>query len=495
MATDRTKNGGDVHRLPANAAVDAVKEFTAMARTNPSVSTSVRSASGSSPPTLEVASGKSEVGTTDAATTCLHGRRRAKRTDRGPLVGALVQSTTFVQRHVGDDNGPSYSRVSNPTVDEVEEVLGALEDAPPSVCFGTGLAAETALFLSLLRAGDHAVVGDAIYGGTVRLFRQVLSELGITSTFVDSSDPAAVSRAITGRTKLVFIETPANPTLKLTDIAAIAQVCKRAGVPLAVDNTFLTPVLQRPLDLGADISVYSTTKHIEGHSTALGGAITSRDAKLLERIRWIRKCTGGIIAPFNAWLTVRGLKTLPLRLKEQSRNAQRVAEWLAAHPAVQQVHYPGLRDFPQAALAATQHVSIRGETLHGGVISFELAGGTQAGIDLLNNVKLCSLVEHVGSVETLITHPASMTHADVPPEHRRAVGIADGLVRLSVGLEDPTEVINDLEQAISQSTIQNPQSKIPSGSDIPHPTSHISHPTLNNGHALTAGRGGFSCAF
>ncbi len=278
----------------------------------------------------------------------------------------------------------------------------------------------------------------------------MLSELGITATFVDSSDASAVTRAITTRTKLVFIETPANPTLKLTDIAAIAKVCKAAGVPLAVDNTFLTPVLQKPLDLGADISVYSTTKHIEGHSTALGGAITSRDAKLLERIRWIRKCTGAIQAPFNAWLTTRGLKTLPLRLREQSRNALEVAQWLADNPAVLRVHYPGLPDFPQAELAAKQHVSYKGEVLHGGVISFELAGGTQAGIDLLNGVKLCSLVEHVGSVETLITHPASMTHADVPPEHRRAVGIADGLVRLSVGLEDPQEIIADLAEAIAR---------------------------------------------
>jgi cystathionine beta-lyase/cystathionine gamma-synthase len=469
-----------------------------MARTNPGVSTSFdspnsRSASGSSPPS-QVGSGKSEVGTGSAATTCLHGRRRDKRTDRGPLVGALVQSTTFVQRHVGDDNGPSYSRVSNPTVDEVEETLGALEGAPPSVCFGTGLAAETALFLALLRAGDHAVVGDAIYGGTVRLFRQVLSELGITATFVDTSDPAAVSRAITSRTKLVFIETPANPTLKLTDIAAIAQVCKRSGVPLAVDNTFLTPVLQRPLDLGADISVYSTTKHIEGHSAALGGAITSRDEKLLERVRWIRKCTGGIIAPFNAWLTLRGIKTLPLRLREQSRNAQRVAEWLAANPAVERVHYPGLADFPQATLAATQHASFNGETFHGGVISFELKGGTQAGINLLNNVKLCSLVEHVGSVETLITHPASMTHADVPPEHRRAVGIADGLVRLSVGLEDPTEVIADLEQAISQSPFRVPSSAFRVDPTTPSPLDAAPQ----NGRALIAAaatKGGFSCAF
>jgi cystathionine beta-lyase/cystathionine gamma-synthase len=292
------------------------------------------------------------------------------------------------------------------------------------------------------------VVGEAIYGGTVRLFRQLFADLGITFTFVDSTNPGAVAKAITPRTKLVFVETPSNPTLLLTDISAIVAITKAAGVLLIVDNTFLTPVLQRPLDLGADITVYSTTKHIEGHSTALGGSVVSRNAEVIDRVRFIRKCTGGIQAPFNSWLTLRGLKTLPLRLKEQSRNAQRIAEWLAAHPAIERVHYPGLPGFEQADIARTQHIG----GFHGGVISFELTGGTQAGIDLLTNVRLCRLVEHVGSVETLITHPASMTHADVPPEHRRRVGIADGLVRLSVGLEDPADVIADLEQAIVAAT-------------------------------------------
>jgi cystathionine beta-lyase/cystathionine gamma-synthase len=355
-----------------------------------------------------------------------------------------VQSTTFLQQEVGVCDGPTYSRVGNPSVDELERVLGGLEDALPSVCFGTGLAAETALFLTLLRAGDHAVVGEAIYGGTVRLFRQVLNELGITCTFVDSTDTAQVAAAITPRTRLVFVETPANPTLTLTDIRAVARLAHAAGAVCVVDNTFLTPVFQRPLDLEADITVYSTTKHIEGHSTSLGGAVTSRDPKFIERLRWIRKCTGNIQAPFNAWLTLQGLKTLPLRLERQSENALEVATWLASHPDVAKVYYPGLPDFPQRELAARQHLG-----QHGGVVTFEIVGGVPAGRALLNGVRLCRLVEHVGSVETLITHPASMTHADVPREQRERVGLTDGLVRLSVGLEDPADVIADLEQAIA----------------------------------------------
>lgn len=375
-----------------------------------------------------------------AATNALHGPVHGRRS--GPLVTPLVQSTTFLQSEVGVcEGGTTYSRVANPTVDELERVLGGLEDAPPSVCFGT----ETALFLALLRAGDHAVVGESVYGGTTRLFRQVLNELGITCTFVDATDVAAVRIAVTPRTKLIFVESPANPTLVLTDIAAIADVAREAGATYVVDNTFLTPVLQRPLDLGADVTVYSTTKHIEGHSAALGGAITSRDEKLLERVRWIRKCTGGIQAPFNSWLTLQGLKTLPLRIERQSQNAQAVAEWLERHPAVERVLYPGLSTFPQRALADAQHLGG-----HGGVVAFEITGGVEAGATLLNSVRLCRLVEHVGSVETLITHPATMTHADVPSEQRQRVGLTDGLVRLSVGLEDPAEVIADLEQAIAR---------------------------------------------
>jgi cystathionine beta-lyase/cystathionine gamma-synthase len=378
-----------------------------------------------------------------SSTTALHGKLEGRRT-RGPLVTPIVQSTTYLQSEVGVCDGPTYSRVGNPTVDELERVLGDLEDAPPSVTFSTGLAAETALFLTLLRAGDHAVIGEAVYGGTVRLFRQVLNELGITSTFVDSTDVRNVERAITPQTKMVFIETPANPTLVLTDVREIARISKAAGAVCVVDNTFMTPVLQQPLELGADVSVYSTTKHIDGHSAALGGAVTSRDAKLIERLRWIRKCTGSIQTPFNAWVTLQGLKTLPIRLERQSENALEIAQWLAGNPGVTRVCYPGLQNCPQRDLAESQHIGG-----HGGVIAFEIAGGVEAGRALMNSVRLCRLVEHIGSVETLITHPASMTHADVPRDQRDRVGLTDGLVRLSVGLEEPAEVIADLEQAIA----------------------------------------------
>lgn len=373
---------------------------------------------------------------------------------QGPLVGALVQSTSFHQGKIGQPQTHAYSRVSNPTVDEGEAILGALENAPPAVAFGTGLGAETALFLATLQAGDHLVIGQAVYGGTTRLVRQILAPLGITSTFVDACNPGEVAAAVTPRTRLVFLETPANPTLQLTDIAAVAAALKALprpdGAPrplLAVDNTFLTPILQHPLDLGADVSVYSTTKLIEGHSVACGGAIVARDPALLERLRWFRKCTGGIQAPFNAWLTSRGIKTLPLRIRAQSQSAARIAHWLHHHHAVTAVHYPGLASHPQFALAQRQHR----ENLHGNVIAFEVTGGLDAGRRVLEGTSLCCLAEHVGSVETLLTHPATMTHADVPPAQRHQAGISDALIRLSVGLEEAEDIIADLARAIESS--------------------------------------------
>lgn len=378
-----------------------------------------------------------------SATSALHGPADSRRAS-GPLVAPIVQSTTYIQPALDGYDGPTYSRVANPTVDELERVLGGLENAPPSITFGTGLAAETALFLAVLKAGDHAVVGEAVYGGTTRLFQQLLPELGIQATFVDTTDLQAVENAIRPNTRLVFIESPANPTLSVTDIRAVSELAHGAGALCAVDNTFLTPVLQQPLELGADISVYSTTKHIEGHSAALGGAITTRDEELNTRLRWIRKCTGGIIAPFNAWLTLQGLKTLPLRLHKQSEQAQQVARWLADLPGVSRVCYPGLADFPQKQLADAQHLGA-----HGGVVAFELEGGIEAGRILLRELRLCRLVEHVGSVETLVTHPATMTHADVPREQRERFGLTDGLVRLSVGLEDTADILADLGQAIA----------------------------------------------
>ncbi|HZU45136.1 MAG TPA: PLP-dependent aspartate aminotransferase family protein [Terriglobales bacterium] len=359
----------------------------------------------------------------------------------GALLTPIYQSTTYLQEAVGVHKGFTYSRADNPTVAALERALGALEGTPPAVCFATGMAAISALFLSILKSGDHAVISDVVYGGTVRLFQQILNGVGISASFVDTSRPEEVERAVTPETRIVFIETPANPTLKLTDIAAIARVTKRAGILLAVDNTFLTPVLQRPLELGADISVLSTTKYIEGHNATVGGSIATKDQALIDRLRLVRKTLGCIQSPLESWITLRGLKTLPVRMQRHSENAATVARWLEQHPSVERVYYPGLESFPQKELADRQ------QALPGGMLSFELRGGTEVGIAVMNSVKLCALAENLGAVETLITHPASMTHADVPAETRAAIGISDGLVRLSVGLENPRDLIADLDEA------------------------------------------------
>lgn len=360
----------------------------------------------------------------------------------GALLTPIYQSTTYLQEAVGVHKGFTYSRADNPTVAALERALGALEGTPPAVCFATGMAAISALFLSVLKSGDHAVISDVVYGGTVRLFQQILNGVGITASFVDTSCREEVERAITPQTRIVFVETPANPTLKLTDITAIAQVTRRAGIKLAVDNTFLTPVLQRAIDLGADISVLSTTKYIEGHNATVGGSVATNEQALIERLRVVRKTLGSIQSPLESWITLRGLKTLPIRMQRHSENALAVARWLEQHPGVERVLYPGLESFPQKELADRQ------QALPGGMLSFEVRGGTEAGIAVMNSVKLCSLAENLGAVETLITHPASMTHADVPPETRAAIGIGDGLVRLSVGLESPHDLIADLDQAL-----------------------------------------------
>lgn len=371
--------------------------------------------------------------------------------DGEPLTASIAQSTTFRRDGVGSNPIHQYSRVSNPTVAVLEDALGQLENALPAACFGTGLAAETVLFLSVLRAGDHVVCGRSVYGGTVRLLREVLPGLGIEATFVDTTDVEDVRRAVRENTKLIFVETPSNPVLEVSDIRAIAAVARHAGALLAVDNTFQTAVLQRPLDLGADVSVYSTTKFIDGHSLALGGALVSRDATLLDRIRFIRKCTGAIQSPFNAWATINGLKTLPLRLARQSETSLTIARWLRDHEVVEVVNYAGLATGATRELAESQHLPALGGSApcHGAVLSFEVRGGVEAARLVAEALELCTLVEHVGSVETLITHPATMTHADVPADHRRSCGIADGLLRLSVGLEPAEAIIADLERAIS----------------------------------------------
>lgn len=356
----------------------------------------------------------------------------------------LYQTSMFVHEAVGVDKGFSYSRVSNPTVDALECALGALENTPPTVCFRSGMAAISTLFFSTLRVGDHVVLSDVVYGGTMRLFRELLDHLGIEASFVDTSAPALVEAALRPTTRIVFLETPGNPTLKLADIAAIAALTRPRSILLVVDNTFLTPVLQRPLDLGADVTVLSTTKYIDGHNATVGGSLATRDEALAERFRLIRKTVGSTQAPFEAWLTLQGMKTLPARISLQCRAAGEIADWLAHHPAVARVYYPGLASAEQRALADRQQGS------YGAMIAFELHGGRQAAIDALNRVQLCSRAESLGGVETLITHPSTTTHADLDPDLRRSLGISDGLIRLSVGLEDQRDLVADLAQALAE---------------------------------------------
>jgi cystathionine beta-lyase/cystathionine gamma-synthase len=362
----------------------------------------------------------------------------------GAMLTPIYQTTTYRQRCVGEDKGFTYSRAANPTVSALERRLAALEGVSFATCYATGLAATTALCLALLRSGDRVVVSEAVYGGTVRLLQKVLAPFGVEAEFVDTADEESFANALRKPTRFVFIETPANPTLKLTDIQLASRLCKENNALLVVDNTLLTPALQRPFELGADVVLHSTTKFIDGHNATVGGALITDDADLNEHFSFTRKATGVIQSPFPAWLTLQGVKTLPLRMAQHCANASQIAEFLSRHERVPYVAYPGLESFPQYSLAKRQQKSA------GALIAFEVEGGTAAGIRLMNSVKLCSLAENLGAAETIITHPASMTHADVPPEQRKSAGITDGLVRLSVGLENADDLIADLDQALKK---------------------------------------------
>jgi len=370
-------------------------------------------------------------------------------TTADPVTGAMLtpiyQTTTYRQEAVGKDKGFKYSRSGNPTVSALERRLAAIEGAEFATCYSTGLAATTALFLALLKSGDRVVSSQAVYGGTVRLLRQTLAPFGVQAEFVDTSNADAFAKALQKPTRLVFIETPANPTLKLTDIDLASRLAKKAGALLVVDNTLLTPALQRPFDLGADIVLHSTTKFIEGHNATVGGALITRDASLHDQFLFTRNTIGTIQSPFAAWLTLQGVKTLSLRMARHCENAGRIARFLESHPRITRLVYPGLDSFPQFELARRQ------QSAGGALIAFEVEGGVEAGVHLMNSVRLCALAENLGAAETIITHPVSMTHGAVPPEQRAAAGITDGLVRLSVGLENPDDIIADLEQALDAS--------------------------------------------
>lgn len=395
----------------------------------------------------------------DPATRCVHAGRTPDAA-HGSLVPPLHQTTTFAQnahfaRLAAGDPGAAataptytYTRAGNPTVAALEEALGALELAPPAVCQRSGMASLTVLALAVLESGDRVAIHRAVYGGTVRLAREVLDPLGIEPLFFDATDPADLARALAAAPRLVLVETPANPTLELVDVAAVAAAARQAGALLAVDNTFQTPLGLRPLELGADVSVYSTTKFVEGHGATLGGALVTRDRRLLERLRRLTKSLGCGQAPFEAWLTLRGLTTLPLRFERHCESAARVARALEGHRAVASLRHPSLASFPQGELAARQHLHGERGRLDGAIVTLELAGGLPAATRFLGALRLVTVAENLGTPETLATHPASMTHPDVPLAQRAAAGITDGLVRLSVGLEDAAAIAQDLLGAL-----------------------------------------------
>lgn len=361
----------------------------------------------------------------------------------GAIVPPIYQSATYVLEEVGRDKGFDYTRSSNPTRSTLEAALAAIEGAAHCAAFASGMSAVDAVARTL-DSGDHVVCSDDVYGGVSRLFNTVLARHGLSFTYVDSSHPARVAEAIRPNTKLVWIETPTNPLLKVSDVEALAKVAHDAGLPLGVDSTFATPALLRPLELGADIVMHSTTKYLSGHNQIIGGAVLTNDAAFHDEMRYLQKSVGAIPSPFDAWLTIAGLKTLSLRMQRHSDNGLRIARFLQAHPKVAEVRYPGLESDPGHAVASRQMSGF------GGMISFELTGGLEAGRALMNAVRLCDLAESLGAVETMITHPATMTHAEVPREDRIARGLSDSLVRLSVGIEDPADIEGDLAQALDE---------------------------------------------
>lgn len=366
--------------------------------------------------------------------------------ETGSILTPIYQSTTFVQPSVDEylSKGYSYSRSGNPTVRALERKLAALEEGFDCTCYATGMAAIQVVMQACLNAGEHAIVSDVAYGGTYRLSTKVFSRFGVEFSFVNTADPAEVDAAVRPNTRLILTETPANPNLKLTDIQAVSEVSRARGIPHAVDNTFLTPFYQQPLALGADISIHSTTKYFDGHNATVGGAVIAASEALDEAIRFIQNASGVIMSPWVAWLTLQGIKTLSIRMERQSANALAIAEYLESHPKVSQVAYLGLPSFAQHDLASRQASGF------GAMLWFEVQGGVSAGKRLMDSVRLCTLAENLGSVETLVTHPVTMTHADVEKAERERVGISDGLVRLSVGLEDVEDLIADLDQALDR---------------------------------------------
>ncbi len=361
----------------------------------------------------------------------------------GSILPPIYETATYVLPEVGRDLGFDYTRSSNPTRQVLEENLAAIENGKYAVSFASGMSAVDSCF-KLLSGGDHIVCGDDVYGGVTRLLDNVSVQQGLSVSYVDTTSADAVRAAITPATRMLWIETPTNPLLKVSDLEAMVSIARENNILLGVDSTFATPVFLRPLDFGADIVMHSTTKYLAGHNQIIGGVLITSDERVFEKMKYIQKTIGAVSSPFDCWLNLSGLKTLHLRMKRHEESAMQVAQFLESHAKIDRVLYPGLPSHPQHAVAKAQMSGFSG------MITFELTGGTEAGKTLMNNVQLCGLAESLGSVETMITHPASMTHADVPVEDRRKRGLTDGLVRLSVGIEDVEDIIADLENALEK---------------------------------------------
>jgi cystathionine beta-lyase/cystathionine gamma-synthase len=374
------------------------------------------------------------------STICLHAGQEPD-ASTGAIITPIYQTSTYVQEELGRHKGFEYARTQNPTRMALERNLTAIEGGRAGFAFASGMAAIGAI-ATLLKAGDHVVVSDNTYGGTFRLFDKVLTRYQLAFTYVNTSDLDAVERAMTPATRMLFVETPTNPIMSLTDLAAAAELAHRHHSRLVVDNTFASPYNQRPVELGADLVTHSTTKYLNGHSDSVGGIVIAVRDDDIEWLGFVQNAEGAILGPFDSWLVLRGTKTLPLRMEAHNANGLALAEFLCAHPKVKKVFYPGLPSHPQFELARRQ---MRG---FGGMLSFEL-GSLEAARRLLNSVRLHALAESLGGVETLISHPATMTHASVPAERRAALGISDGLVRISAGVEDIDDLREDLTQALA----------------------------------------------
>ncbi len=361
----------------------------------------------------------------------------------GAIIPPIYQTSTYVLEEVGRDKGFDYTRSANPTRQVMEEHLALIDGGKYGVAFASGMATVDSC-LKLLKAGDHVVCSDDVYGGVSRHFNQVLVNSNLSFTYVDSQDAENVKNAIQENTKMIWVETPTNPLLKITDLDAVGKIAKEHNLLYGVDSTFATPVFLKPLEFGADLVVHSTTKYLSGHNQLIGGvAITNRE-DLFDQLKFIQKTVGAVPGPFDCWLTLLGLKTLDVRMKKHAENAQSIAEFLENHPKVSRVSYPGLNSDRGNAIASEQMSG------YSGMISFELTGGIPAGKTLMNSVQLCQLAESLGSVDTMITHPASMTHVDVPQQEREARGLTDGLVRISVGIEHVDDIIDDLNIALEK---------------------------------------------